>query len=133
VGLVDGFGLGRSALAKEHRQHDDGSDGEELALPVLEGLEPELGGAHELPRADAGGAVLVLFGAVLMGTGDGVSDERGDEQHAEGDEQAAFIEIQPDAATPYRPRRIWVVAVPARGLRREDHRALSSTRQSRAG
>ena len=44
------------------------ADGEELALPVLEGLEPELGGLHELPRADAGPTVLVLLGGVLVGT-----------------------------------------------------------------
>ena len=44
-------------------------------------------------RADPGGAVLVLLGAVLVGAGDGVTDEGGDEQHGEGDEQAVLVEV----------------------------------------
>jgi len=37
-----GLRLGGAPLAQEDRQHDDRNDGEELALPVLERLEPEL-------------------------------------------------------------------------------------------
>jgi hypothetical protein len=74
-GTWTGLGLGRAALAEEHGQHDDRADGEELALPVLERLEPELGGTDELPRADAGLAVRVLLGRVLPGAGDGMADE----------------------------------------------------------
>jgi len=35
---MHGFGFSRAALAKKDGQHDDRSDGEELALPVLERL-----------------------------------------------------------------------------------------------
>ena len=37
----DGLGLGRAALAQEDGQHDHRRDRQELALPVLERLEPE--------------------------------------------------------------------------------------------
>src|SRR4029450_3441205 len=41
VGCGDGLGLGGAALAQEDAQHGQRPDGEELALPVLQRLEPE--------------------------------------------------------------------------------------------
>lgn len=40
----DRFRLRRSSLAQPDRKDDDAEDGQEFALPVLEGLEPELRG-----------------------------------------------------------------------------------------
>lgn len=39
----DGLGLGGAFLAQPDGENDEGEDGEEFALPVLERLEPELG------------------------------------------------------------------------------------------
>jgi len=51
VRRIDRLGLGRSALAQEDRQEYQDADGQELALPVLQRFEPELG----LPDVAEGG------------------------------------------------------------------------------
>jgi hypothetical protein len=48
-------------------QHDERSDGEELALPVLHGLEPEVRCGEELPRGDGLGAALQSLLLVVLG------------------------------------------------------------------
>jgi hypothetical protein len=43
---------GRALLAQDDGQHEHDPEGEELALPVLQGLEPKGGGAQVLEQRD---------------------------------------------------------------------------------
>ena len=130
---VHGLRLRRPALAQEHRQHDDRAHGEELALPVLERLEPELGRPHEVPRVDARLTVLVLLGAVLVGAGDGVADERAEEEDGEREQQAVLVDDEPRPAAADGPRSVGVVTMDALDPRRAGRRGPASTRRSPSG
>ena len=65
-----GLDSGRSALPQVDRRPDDHRHSEELALPVLERLEPELRGAEVLQRRHRLAAVRQLFVAVRLGAAD---------------------------------------------------------------
>src|SRR5215204_6004766 len=55
----------RTPLSEKDRQDDDTADGQELALPVLERLEPEGRCGHELHGADGLTPVSRLLRAVV--------------------------------------------------------------------
>ena len=48
VWAIDRLGFGGALLPEKDGQHDHGGDGQELTLPVLQRLEPELGGPEVL-------------------------------------------------------------------------------------
>jgi hypothetical protein len=50
MGRGDGFGLRGAALTQKNGEDDDRKDGQELTLPILEGLEPKLARAQEVPK-----------------------------------------------------------------------------------
>src|SRR5688500_15013351 len=52
MGCGNRLGLRRAALAQDDGEHHQREDGQELALPVLEGLKPELTRAQELQRRE---------------------------------------------------------------------------------
>ena len=89
------FGLRGALLAQvDGRAHQDGH-GQEFALPVLEGLEPEAAGREVLraasPAAGRGFAVRSLYSSAAA---DGVQDEGGEEQQQEHDGQRVFVELE---------------------------------------
>src|SRR6478609_5804984 len=106
----DRLRLRGAALAEHDAEADDRADGEELALPVLEGLEPERAGPDELERGDRRLVVLARLGVELRGAAERVADHRAEEEHHERDEQRVLVEPEPDAAASDRPRRVRVVA-----------------------
>ena len=69
VGGVQGLRLGRAPLAQVDAEHDKGPAGEELGLPVLKRLEPELGPEQLAARGHARGAVGGLLGVEGVGAG----------------------------------------------------------------
>ena len=75
-GCGDRLRLGRAPLAQEDRQHHERRHGEELALPVLQRLEPEArGAARTAERRDRRPAVRALLLVVLRAPADGVQRE----------------------------------------------------------
>ena len=61
---TDGLGFGRSALTKVDRENHHRADGEELGLPVLEGLLPEIGVEEIAAPGDAARASCVACSAL---------------------------------------------------------------------
>ena len=118
VRLVDGLRLGRAALPQEHGQKDQGADRQELALPVLEGLEPEVGGEHEAQRGDGLPTLRDVLAVVLLGTAQDVGNQRRHEECDEGDRQGVRIELPGDASDAGGPRGTWPcrVGLPVDGL-----------------
>ena len=57
MGCSDRLGLGRAPLAEVDREHDHRADGEELGLPVLERLLPEVGVDEVVAPGDRGEVV----------------------------------------------------------------------------
>ena len=86
-GGVDRLRLRGAALPEVDAQDHEGADGQELGLPVLERLEPEVGGPHERRRRHGRAAVRLLLLAVLVGTADQVEHEAHGEQDEEGEAQ----------------------------------------------
>ena len=97
VGGVDGFGFGGAFLTEPDGEEDHGGDAEEFALPVLEGLEPEGGGAHELEDGELRVAVKALPLVVGSGAGDAVEREGEEEEDEEGEGEGAAVEGAGDA------------------------------------
>jgi hypothetical protein len=87
VGGGDRLGLRRAALPQEDPEHDQGADRQELALPVLHGLEPELRAGHEPEQREGCLAVLDLLLVVLGVTTQGVQQERQQEQRRQRQRQ----------------------------------------------
>jgi hypothetical protein len=79
---VDGLRLRRAALAEVDAEHDQAADGEELGLPVLQGLEPELCAEQEAPGRHGRLAVGDLVGAEGPRARDEMADE-GEREQAE--------------------------------------------------
>ena len=71
------LGLRRSPLPKVNRGPNDHCDGEKLALPVLERLEPELRSAEILQCRNGVTAVRQFLIAVILGAADCMADDRG--------------------------------------------------------
>ena len=80
VRSVHWFGLRRSLLAKENRQHDDNADRKELALPILKGLKPERCASKMGERSGTVLPVQQLFPAIFPRAGDQVQNEGKNEQ-----------------------------------------------------
>lgn len=83
MGFSDGFGFGGASFAQVDGGSDNDCDGEEFALPVLEGFEPELRGSDVFKDGDRWLAVGGLFFAVGVGAADGVQDDGRREQQEE--------------------------------------------------
>src|SRR5918995_2013998 len=79
----NGLRFRRPALAQENGQHHDRKDRQELALPVLERLEPEFTGTEELQRRDGMTSMRELLLAVLPGAADRMQTEREEEEEHE--------------------------------------------------
>src|SRR4029453_15254707 len=112
-GSGDGLGLGGAALAKEDAQHDERADREELGLPVLQRLEPELRTEQVAQGRDTRLAGGYLLGAVRGGAGDEMAEERQDEQAEQGDAQRVLVDPEREAAMPDRPGGVRVGLVAA--------------------
>ena len=76
----DRLGLRRSPLPKINRGPNDHCDGEKLALPVLERLEPELRSAEIVQRRDGVTAMRQFLIAAFLGAADGMADDGAEEQ-----------------------------------------------------
>src|SRR5688572_27283196 len=79
----DGLALRRALLPQEDRQNHHRRDSQELALPVLERLEPEFARAHKLKRRNRLPAPLQLLAVELRRPADRVHDETQQEEHRE--------------------------------------------------
>jgi hypothetical protein len=80
-GAVTGFDSGDPRWPQDHTEHDEAADGEELALPVLHGLEPEVRRAQELPGRDRRRPLLQrLLLVVVRRPAQDVPDERQPEE-----------------------------------------------------
>src|SRR6185436_17429001 len=78
----------RAPLAQPHRQRDDREHGEELALPVLHRLEPELWRRHVLGRRQLRRrSVLELFVVESRRARPPMQHERGEEEEEEREGQ----------------------------------------------
>src|SRR4029079_1114293 len=86
--------FGRTAVPQEYRQADDRGDCDELALPVLHRLEPELRRRQVAPRRDRGLAVLQLLFVERLRTADGVQCDRREEQREKRDRQRVLVDGQ---------------------------------------
>ena len=110
---IDGLGLRRVFLAQEDRQHDQREDGQEFALPVLEGFEPERWIGRI--RAQRHGRLGMRDGFFqgLAPAAEQVAGEAQAEQGDEGDRQRIGVEPAQDAAVTPCPglemqrRRFW--------------------------
>src|SRR6185503_6822321 len=63
----DWLGFGRTLLSEEDCEYDHRGDRQELALPVLERLEPKLRRAKILPGSNPGQTLSHLLLAVSLG------------------------------------------------------------------
>src|SRR6478735_1991160 len=100
-----GFGLGGALLAQVDRGAHQNRDGEELALPVLEGLEPEPARRQIAQHRHGGLSVRLLVTVVVLRAANRVQDNRRQEQQEEHDRKRVFVELEDPAAVPHRPRR----------------------------
>ena len=89
--------LGRASLAEEDGEHDDRADGEELALPVLEGLEPEPRRTGVLQSGYRLAAVEELLGAVGLRTASRVEIEGDEEEESENEDMATDNDDEEDS------------------------------------
>ena len=110
----DRLGLRRSPLPKVNRGPNDHCDGEKLALPVLERLEPELRSAEILQCRDGVTAMRQFLIAVILGAADCMADDGAEEQNEEERRQRVLVRGQHPAALAYRPRSTRTVRRPAR-------------------
>src|SRR6185503_502568 len=91
-------------------------NGEELALPVLEGFEPKLARRPVFPerlrRAAAGQVFCVGFEPAAHR----VQDKGESEERRKRDGQRILVKDEPCSAAPDRPRRTWITCVRPRIL-----------------
>src|SRR4029453_5281912 len=100
VRLPDFFRLRGTLLAEKDREHDEHADGEELALPVLKRLEPELGAPGVLDNPKGRLPVEASLRAFLRPPGHRVARHRSNEQQREGDRQGVLVEAESPSAAP---------------------------------
>ena len=100
---INWLGFRRPLLTKEDAQDDQGSDRHELALPVLEGLEPELRrrevGRSPRPRCHRDSFVFRIPGR----TGVHMKGERHEEQPEQRQRQRVRVDLCSDATSADRP------------------------------
>ncbi len=89
VRLSDWFRFSGASLAQVDRGTDEHGNGEELTLPVLERLEPELRGSDILPDVHRLSPMLQLLLAVRLGAACGMRGDRGEEQQKEQSRKAS--------------------------------------------
>src|SRR5215217_8099774 len=93
-----GLRLGRAALAQVDAQHQQYGDGQELALPVLEALVPEL----RIPkRLDHGLRGLMMLKSLLVDPARAarqMQPEGGEKECHECDAEGVRVELQQQAA-----------------------------------
>src|SRR5215207_6061617 len=94
VGCSHGLGLRRPSLTQEDGQDHQREDRQKLALPVLEGLEPEFTRLQELQRRDGLTAMGQLLLAVLTGPTHGVQDKGEEEKKQQRDRQGVLVEFE---------------------------------------
>ena len=94
VGGCHRLGLWRATLAQEDAKHGQDGHGQELALPVLHGLEPELGAGDEAPERNGCGAVLQLLLVELGVAAEGVEDKGEQKQPEQGQRQRMLVSVQ---------------------------------------
>src|SRR5687768_16993895 len=90
--------LWRPALTQEDRQHEERPNGEKLALPVLERLEPEARRADVAECRDGVATVRDLLLVELLRAANGVQRERDNEERGERDAQRMLVELEHDPA-----------------------------------
>ena len=96
-GAAKGLDWGRILLAQEDGQHYQGEDGQELALPVLEGFKPEAAAPQVLPAGRGGqapGDLLIHRCAPAPGQ---MQEEAPDEKDGKDDGQRVTVEKLPDS------------------------------------
>src|SRR5215217_1420019 len=88
-----GLRLRRALLPKIDREHYHRPDRQELALPVLERLEPETWRHKVLEHRNRTRAVLHLLLAVRLGATDGVHGKGEHKEGKEGYAQRVLVEL----------------------------------------
>src|SRR5215207_6720368 len=96
----------RTPLSEEDREDDDAADGHELALPVLERLEPEDRCGHEFHGADLLTPVSHLLRVVVASTPQGVQGERQNEQERQREPQRVLVQPELPPSTSHRTGRL---------------------------
>lgn len=96
---VHRFGFRRSTLAQEDAEHHYAQDGQELALPVLQGLKPEPAAGQILPGGDGGFRVRGQFLIVADAAAEQVNDKTEKEEQQKRQRQGVFIQPQRCPAT----------------------------------
>src|SRR5688500_9560782 len=94
VRVVHGLRLRGATLPQEDRQHYQHTHRQELALPVLERLEPEPGSSHIGSHGYCLAAVLQLLLTVLPRTAPGVEIEGGCEKQQPPQCKRVLIQLE---------------------------------------
>jgi hypothetical protein len=90
--LVRLLGLRRAPLHQPHGGQDVEEELQVLRLPVLRDVDGEVRGGEEAPERDGPAAVEHLVVVVVRVAGDGLPEERGEEQQSERDAQPVVPE-----------------------------------------
>src|SRR5688572_14688522 len=95
VGTIDGLRFRGTPLAEEDREDDHRGDREELALPVLKGLEPEARGPGILEwRQDSELTVRSLLLVVVDRAGHSVECNTDEKNQEEGEREGVLVQLR---------------------------------------